>query len=83
MLFFFSPFSDVITSLGEERANHSAFRTFFRFALVWFCLISLPLCVWDGLRLVIAPDKRGIQIIFFLFLYDNICCANPLEAPPF
>ena len=28
-LVFFSPFSIAITSLGEERANLSAFRTFF------------------------------------------------------
>ena len=39
---------------GEERANISVFRTFVRFALVWFCLFSHPLCVWDGLRLVIV-----------------------------
>ena len=32
----FSPFSIAITSLGEERANLSAFRTFVRFVLVWF-----------------------------------------------
>ena len=43
-LVFFSPFSIAITSLGEERANLSAFRTFVRFALVWFCL-PLPLGV--------------------------------------
>ena len=49
---FFSPFSIANTSLGEERANLSAFRTFFRFALVWFCLFPLPLGVWNGLRLV-------------------------------
>ena len=30
-LCFFSPFSIAITSLGEERANLSAFRTFVRF----------------------------------------------------
>ena len=30
----FSPFSIAITSLGEERANLSAFRTFVRFVLV-------------------------------------------------
>ena len=35
----FSPFSIAITSLGEERANLSAFRTFVRFA--WFCLFPL------------------------------------------
>ena len=33
-LFFFSLFSIAITSLGEERANLSAFRTFVRFVLV-------------------------------------------------
>ena len=41
VLVFFSPFSIVITSLGEERANLSAFHTFVRFALVWFCLFPL------------------------------------------
>ena len=35
VLVFFSPFSIAITSLGEERANLSAFRTFVRFVLVW------------------------------------------------
>ena len=30
---FFSPFSIAITSLGEERANLSAFRKFVRFVL--------------------------------------------------
>ena len=33
VLVFFSPFSVAITSLGEERANLSAFRTFVQFAL--------------------------------------------------
>ena len=33
VLVFFSPFSIAITSLGEERANLSAFRTFVRFVL--------------------------------------------------
>ena len=40
VLVFFSPFSIAITSLGEERANLSAFRTFVRFVLVWF--VALP-----------------------------------------
>ena len=52
--FFFSSFSIAITSIGEERAYLSAFRTFVRFALVWFCLFSLPLGVWKGLQLVIV-----------------------------
>ena len=34
VLVFFSFFSIAITSLGEERANLSAFRTFVRFVLV-------------------------------------------------
>ena len=42
----------MITSLGEERANLSAFRTFVRFALVCFCLF--PLGVWEGLWLMIV-----------------------------
>ena len=33
VLVFFSPFSIAIISLGEERANIGAFRTFVRFAL--------------------------------------------------
>ena len=40
VLVFFSPASIAITSLGEERANVSAFRMFVRLALDWFCLSS-------------------------------------------
>ena len=53
-LVFFSPFSIANTSLGEERANLSAFRTFVRFVLVWICRFPLPLGVWEGLRFVIV-----------------------------
>ena len=42
---FFSPFSIAITSIGEKRANLSAFRTFVRFVLVWICRFPLPLGV--------------------------------------
>ena len=35
-----SPFNIAITSLGEKRANLSAFCTFVRFALVWFLSVS-------------------------------------------
>ena len=52
-LCFFSLFSIAITSLGEERANLNAFRTFVRFVLVWICRFPLPLGVWEGLRFVI------------------------------
>ena len=41
-------------ALGEERAKLSAFCTFVRFVLVWFCLSRLPLGVWVGLRFVIV-----------------------------
>ena len=50
----FSPFSIANTSLGEERANLSAFRTFVLFVLVWFCWFPLPLGVSEGLRFVIV-----------------------------
>ena len=57
----------MITSLGKERANLSAFRTFGRFALVWFCLFPLPLRVWDGLRLMIVALSR---LFSYFFLTD-------------
>ena len=53
-LVFFSPFSVAITSLGEDRANLCVFRTFVRFAFVWFCLFPLLLGIWEGLRFVIV-----------------------------
>ena len=50
----------------------SAFRTFVRFALVWFCLFPPPLGVWKGLRLVIV-------VLHELFLAHektyNMACA--------
>ena len=32
-------------------------------------------------KYIIATDKRGIHIIFFLFLDEYICCGYSLEAP--
>ena len=52
VLVFFSPLSIAITSLGEERANLNAFRTFVRFVHVWICRFPLPLDVCEGLRLI-------------------------------
>ena len=65
---FFSPLSIGITLLGEERANISAFRTFVRFALVWFWLFPLPLGGWEGLRLVIVtlPELFFFYLFFFI-----------------
>ena len=65
VLVFFSPFSIAITSPGEERANVSAFRTFVRFVLVWFCRFHLPLGVWEGLRFVIVALPG---------LFSNLSC---------
>ena len=61
---FFSLLSIAITSLGEEKA--SAFRTSVRFALVWFCLFSLPLGVWEGLRFVTVALPGLISYRLFL-----------------
>ena len=65
VLVFFSPFTIAITSLGEERANLSAFCAFVRFVLVWFCLFPLPLGVWEGLRFVIVAFPGLFSYLFF------------------
>ena len=67
VLLFFSPFSIAITSLGEERANLSAFRTFVRFMLVWICRFPLPFGVWEGLRFVIEALSGLFSYLFFLY----------------
>ena len=64
VLVFFSPFSIAITSLGKERSNLSAFRTFVRFALVRFCLFPLPLGAWEWLRFAIVA-LPGLPCYFF------------------
>ena len=77
VLVFFSPFSIAITSLGEERANLSAFRTFVRFVLVWICRFSLPLGVWEGLRFVIVAltiinkDEYSWLILLYARINEN------------
>ena len=65
VLVFFSLFSIAITSLGKERANLSAFRTFVRFVLVWICRFPLPLGVWEGLRFVIVALPGFFSDLFF------------------
>ena len=69
LVFFFSPFSIAITSLGEERANLSAFRTFVLFVLVWICRFPLPLAVWEGLRFVIVALPGLFSYLFFFFFF--------------
>ena len=64
-LYVFSPFSIAITSLGEEIANLSTFRTFVRFVLVWICRFPLLLGVWEGLRFVIVALPGLFSYLFF------------------
>ena len=68
VLVFFSPFSIAITSLGEERANLSAFCMFVRYVLVWICRFPLPLGVWERLRFVIVA-LPGLFSYLFSSLY--------------
>ena len=72
VLVFYSPFSIAITSLGEERGNLSAFRTFVRFVLVWICRFSFPLGVWEGLRCVIVDPG----LFSYLFVTCSLHCAT-------
>ena len=70
VLVYFSPFSISITSLGEETANLSAFRSFvLRFVLVWFCRFPLPLGVWDGLWFVIVALPGLLSYFFFIWCH--------------
>ena len=79
VLVFSSPFSIAITSLGEERTNLSAFRTFVLFVLVWICRFPLPLGVWEGLRFVIVahPGLFFFFFFFFFFLYSRLIFVSP------
>ena len=65
VLVFFSPFSIAITTLGKERANLSAFRTFVRVVLVSICRFPLPLGVWEGLRFVIVALPGLFSYLFW------------------
>ena len=62
-LVFFRPFSIAITSLGEERANLSAFCTF---------VFPLPLGVWEGLWFVIVALPGLFSYLFLCSLSRNI-----------
>ena len=66
VLVFFSPFSIAITSVGEERANLSAFRTFVRFVLVWIC------------RFVIMALPGLFSYLFFSPCYFVVYCTRQL-----
>ena len=69
VLVFYNPFSIAITSLGEERANLSAFRTSVRFVLVWICRFPLRLGVWEGLRFVIVAFPGHLPFLYAILLF--------------
>ena len=71
VLVFFSPFRIAITSLGEERANLGTFRTFVRFARVWFYLFSFILGIWEGLRFVIVAFPGLFSFPFLSQFYSR------------
>ena len=85
---FFSPFNITITSLAEERTNLSAFRTFVRFVLVWFCRCPLPHGVWEGLRFVIValPGLFSyvsvFNIMYFETLISGVVCTELFVRTP-
>ena len=81
VLVFFSPFNIVITSLGEERANLSAFRMFDRFVLVWICRFPLPLDIWEELRFVIMDFSLTFLTIFFVLIFlSGMASGKRVEA---
>ena len=69
----FSPYGIAITSLGEERADLSAFRTFVRFVLVWSCRFPLPFWVWEELRFVIVALPGLFSYLFLITFVVSVC----------
>ena len=72
----FNPFSIAITSLEEERANLSAFRTFVRFLLVWIGRFPLPIGFWERLRFVIVALPGLFSYLFFQQGNPSMQCPN-------
>ena len=50
-------------------ATLCAYRNFVRFALIWFCLLSLPLCVLEGPRFVIVALPG---LLYYLFFFSSL-----------
>ena len=79
VLVFFSPFSLAITSLGEERANLSAFRTFVRFAPISFFVCFLFLLVFGKGCGSLLDFSLTLFYFFFFFVVEinltHLCCC--------
>ena len=70
LVFFFSSFSIVITSLGEKRAGLYTFSAFyFCFARDGLCLFPLLLSVRDWLQLVIVAFPGLLFLAFSCFFF--------------
>ena len=67
-IFFFYHTIKLILLCGSE-----VFRTFVRFAFVWFCRFPLPLGVWEGLRFVIVafPGLFSYPFLVMFFVEKN------------
>ena len=76
VLVFFSPLSIAITSLGEERATVSVFRTFVRFALVGFVCLLSSWCLRRGSVCDCGTPWTFLFLFFFkpyLILINLVC----------
>ena len=77
VLVFFSPFSVAITSLGEERANLSAFRTFVRFLPSLDLSVSssslglgrAAICDCGTLTFFFSFKIKRFLLLFFFFFF--------------
>ena len=70
--FFFSVlFALRIPRLEKRELILGFFRTFVRFALVWFCLFPLPIGVWIGVAVCDCGTPWTFLLPLFLFV-DNM-----------
>ena len=87
----FKPKSDKISTpvqkdlpKKEMLKEQDFLKDFWKSFFFFFSPISMMIyrcTVTTIINIYIATDKRGIHIIFFLFLHENICCWYSLEAP--
>ena len=70
-----------LPSVGEERANLSAFCTFVRFVLVWICRFPFPLGAWEGLRFVIVALPGLFSYLFCIILRANVSKTTGRVTP--
>ena len=80
VLVFFSPFSIAITSLGEERTNLSAFRTFVRFVLCLILLVSSSSwCLERAAKFVIVALPGLFSYLFWQYMNKKMLSCRYLD----